>query len=437
MKITQKVVFLFLLFTLCFGLNFKVSQAAPIVMTGDYSPTYNGSDNPWNVGGELRVGESSTGSMILTGAATVNNTYGVLGTYSGSSGTATVTGAGSEWNNSHSLIVGVNDTGTLNVEAGGKVSNTYGYLGNNPSGSGTATVTGTGSEWNNSAGLLVGLSGTGILNVEAGGKVMNTYGRLGFGSGSSGTATVTGTGSEWNNSSSLYVGGSIAAAGGTGSLTAEDSGLVTVANRLKIWGGGTVTLQGGTIQADTLDISAVGATFNMTGGRLTAATVLGDLTQKGGTLAAGNSPGTMDLAGYALNDGILEVEIDWNGTGTPTAGTDFDLYTANFVDLNGDESGTSILDVLLLSSTAANLEVGDSFEFLTFTPGNGGGTSDLFDQLQLPSLSGSRAFLVTYDFTAGNATLNVVTPEPSGITLATLFLLGLLGFGRRERHRGK
>ena len=55
---------------------------------------------------------------------------------------------------------------------------------------------------------------------------------------------------------SIYVDGSSSAAGGTGTLNVEDNGLVSATNMLKIWGQGTVNLDGGTIQAGTLDPTA-------------------------------------------------------------------------------------------------------------------------------------------------------------------------------------
>jgi T5SS/PEP-CTERM-associated repeat protein len=216
-----------------------------------------GDGSQWNNSDSLSVGESGMGTLNVEAGGVVSNTTGSLGFNIGASGTATVTGSGSQWNNSSSLVVGLSGTGTLNVADGGIVSNTFSVIGNFSGSTGTATVTGGGSEWNNSINLVVGNSGTGTLNVADGGVVSNLFGYLGFDTGSTGTATVTGDGSQWNNSSSLYVGGSSSAAGGTGSLTITDDGLVDVAGAFKIWDQGTVTLDGGSLNANAgLDASA-------------------------------------------------------------------------------------------------------------------------------------------------------------------------------------
>ena len=63
----------------------------------------------------------------------------------------TITGAGSRWTNSFSLYVGEYGSGTLTVAEGGVVSDTYGYLGTSSGSTGAATITGAGSRWTNSS----------------------------------------------------------------------------------------------------------------------------------------------------------------------------------------------------------------------------------------------------------------------------------------------
>ena len=72
------------------------------------------------------MGSFGDGTLSVEAGGTVSNTVGILGNYSGSTGTATVTGAGSAWTNSTALYVGSSGDGTLNVQAGGSVSNTVG-----------------------------------------------------------------------------------------------------------------------------------------------------------------------------------------------------------------------------------------------------------------------------------------------------------------------
>ena len=203
----------------------------------------------------------------------------------------------------------------------------------------------------------------------------------------------------------------------------------------------SVTLSDGLLRAGTIAPERVGfGTFDFLGGELSVDDMQMDLLQQNGTLAAGDSPGTTILQAYAINSGTLEVEIDWDGATAPVGGIDFDLYTADSVDLDGDDPndlnqdglGASTLEVVLLPGTAANLEEGDSFEFLTFTPGNAGGTTGVFDVLSLPALGDDLHLVVSYNFGAGNATLTVV-PEPSAFALAALGMVVACGGARRRR----
>ena len=142
---------------------------------------------------------------------------------------AKVTGVGSKWTNRGDLNVGRSGNGTLIIETGGEVSNSSGYLGYSPGSTGVAKVTGVGSKWTNLGELRVGRSGNGMLTIEAGGAVssgtINTFSTyIGSGRNSTGKVTVTGAGSKWTNSGNLYVGIS----SGNGELTIDNGGLVSV-----------------------------------------------------------------------------------------------------------------------------------------------------------------------------------------------------------------
>jgi T5SS/PEP-CTERM-associated repeat protein len=169
------------------------------------------------------------------------------------------------------------------------------------------------------------------LNVEAGGVVSNMLGYLGINVGSSGTATVTGSGSQWNNSGNLYVGGNESAAGGTGSLTITDDGLVDVDGTLKIWDQGTVILDGGSLVTQSFDRTE-GGVFNFLSGSLT----INDGLQIGsGTIFPGSptlnsdrrlaTAGTTTIAPFrtlTLDGGTLETgDLAINGTLAFNSGT--------------------------------------------------------------------------------------------------------------------
>jgi len=156
------------------GLHFQSLGGGRIVNGGTL--TLDGSHAE---GSRLTVAGSTgfdvSGNLNVQSGGIFENTVGLIGFNSGSTGVATVTGSGSQWNNSNNFFVGHSGSGTLNVEAGGLVSNTNGFIGFNSGSTGVATVTGSGSQWNSNF-LEVGRSGNGTLNVQAGGLVSNTSG---------------------------------------------------------------------------------------------------------------------------------------------------------------------------------------------------------------------------------------------------------------------
>jgi T5SS/PEP-CTERM-associated repeat protein len=207
--------------------------------------------------GDLGVGHSGSGTLLIAEGVTVTGVSGHLGFRPGSSGMATVAGAGSRWTNSADLDVGNFGNGSLRIEAGGQVNTRSGYVGDKTGSNGTATVTGAGSKWTNTAAFYVGLAGSGTLSIEAGGEVNNASGILGFGNGSSGTATVTGAGSKWTNSDSLFVGQR-----GNGTLIVADGGQVTAttlyASLSNLGGNGTIAVSGAVLDADLVFDAARG-----------------------------------------------------------------------------------------------------------------------------------------------------------------------------------
>jgi autotransporter-associated beta strand protein/T5SS/PEP-CTERM-associated repeat protein len=240
------------------------------------------SSGTWNNSGNLIVGVSGTGTLSITGGS-VTNTHGVLGDDLGSVGTATVSSG--TWANSGYLFVGDDGTGTLNV-TGGSVTNVECRLGRNAGSIGSATVSsGTWASGN----LVVGSAGTGTLNVT-GGRVTNSKGLLGFWGSGVGNATVSS--GTWNNSDFLSVGQS-----GTGTLSITGG---SVTNTYGVLGNdvrsvGTATVSSGT-WANSSDLSVgVGGTGTLT--------MSGGLVSVGGTLKRGTT-GTINLnAGGTLQIG--------------------------------------------------------------------------------------------------------------------------------------
>jgi autotransporter-associated beta strand protein/T5SS/PEP-CTERM-associated repeat protein len=296
-------------------------------------------------GAALRIGNSGTGTLNLTGGS-VTNSLGYLGVFAGSVGTATVSSG--TWANSGELVVGYYlGTGTLNV-TGGRVTNGVGIVGN-ASSVGTATV--SSGTWANSGDLFVGSAGTGTLNVT-GGLVTNSIGVLGALNGSVGTATVSS--GTWANSGDLVVGSS-----GTGTLNVTGGSVTNTRGFLGTVVGtvGTATVSSGTwANSGDLVVGNYGTgTLNVTGGRVTnsigflgsfgggvgTATVSSGTWASSGDLVVGSyGTGTLNVTGGSVTNtrGFLGSLAGSVGTATVSSGT-----WANSSDLLVGVSGTGTL----------------------------------------------------------------------------------------------
>jgi len=357
--------------------------------------TVTGVGSTWTNSSWLMVGWSGgTGTLNIEAGGQVSSNCGELGASPGSTGRATVTGAGSTWTSGDCLYVGDYGAGTLVIEAGGHVSNAYGCMGYSWSGStGTATVTGVGSTWTNSGDLYVGYQGTGTLAVADGGlvtaktlwaslsslsgngkiavggavldgdlvfdsthgltqtvafgtggtldlnvdgtgrlgvgykgtgtlriadgrAVASVFGYLGYCSGSTGTATVTGAGSTWT-SRVLYVGYS-----GTGTLNIEAGGQVSSTyGRLGYMpdGGGTGAATG------TATVTGAGSTWTTSGDFYVGCSGTGTVNVEAGGQVSNTSgylgvqsgsTGTATVTGAGSTWTSGDLYVGYRGTGT-------------------------------------------------------------------------------------------------------------------------
>ncbi|MER8752502.1 autotransporter outer membrane beta-barrel domain-containing protein [Mesorhizobium sp. M1050] len=217
---------------------FDPGNWTPVAVPGatDYANLNTLTPNPTVISGAnanglvVFVGRNAgdVGSLAILNGGTLSDSQGYLGTFVGSTGTATVDGAGSSWNSIDDFYVSYQGVGTLTISNGGSVNNVNGFLGDYYDSLGTATVDGTGSTWTNSGGLTVGDWGHGELTVSNGGAVSNAVGYFGTGAylgrreGSIGIATVTDAGSTWTSSGDLTVGDN-----GTGTLAITKGGAVS------------------------------------------------------------------------------------------------------------------------------------------------------------------------------------------------------------------
>jgi len=176
-------------------------------------------------------------------------------------------------------------------------------------------------------------------------------------------------------------------------------------------GTGTLTVRsGGTVEAQQINIYD-GGLLNGDGG-----TVIGNIFLDGGTIAPGDSPGTLTVLGNAdLADGLLQIEID---------GSLHDVF-----EVVGDISLGSDLEIELIFGFDPD---GMQFDLTDFLVGSI--TDNQFDaatNLRVTGAPADATFSV-FDFNGQEITFGTATaiPEPSTAALGTLALVGLI---RRRR----
>jgi autotransporter-associated beta strand protein len=314
----------------------------------------NVSGGNWTNGDELRIGLFGNGTLNIT-SGNVTNQAGFLAYEAGSTGVVNVSGG--TWSNSDRLRLGRYGNGTLNL-TGGNVS-IAGGAGNltvavNTSSTGILNIGNGSTVGNLQAARVTAGNGTAIVNFNHNGN--NSFssileGNLIVNQIGSGTTTLTGnntyTGGTFVNSGALQgaaqnLQGTITnnasvvfnqvangtysgAMRGTGTLSKTGNGTLTLSGNSSSFSGtaainsGTVALTGSMANAEMAINNGATLTGNGTAGAVTI--------HSGGTIAPGNSPGT-----------ITTGNMTWNGGGTyawelasanGTAGTGWDLISSN------------------------------------------------------------------------------------------------------------
>ncbi|GKX52443.1 hypothetical protein SOASR029_27520 [Budvicia aquatica] len=205
-----------------------VTQLNGIIGTESTGAGYvevSGTDSRWQVGSILNIGNLGSATMIISDGGVVSSQQGYI---SSALGMVEVTGIGSRWDNADHLSVGyaANSDSTLNILNGGVVSSGFSYVGNQPSSKGQVNISGSGSSWQNSSLIVAGFSGAGKITVSDGASLSSAGGYIGLLPSAKGEILITGTGSNWVNSGDLGIG----QAGGNGSLTISNNGIVQTGN---------------------------------------------------------------------------------------------------------------------------------------------------------------------------------------------------------------
>jgi len=252
--------------------------------------TITGTGSTWQTSYTLYVGGPGNNSLTVANGGTLYAEFCVVGygfLSGGGSNTAWVTGGGSVWSNNF-LIVGWNAGGNnLVVSNGGLAVCSTLTAGENAGNGNQLVVTGTGSVLRVNGGMLLGSSGTGSgLGISDGAQVIDGGATIGNGS-TSNRVTVLSSGSWYSgmlqvgvgSANSVLVSNGIVSASnlvvGVGSTTCDnvlelDNGYVFATNAthdavLEVRYGSLI-LNGGTLQADTLAIMNPCASFIHTGG---------------------------------------------------------------------------------------------------------------------------------------------------------------------------
>jgi T5SS/PEP-CTERM-associated repeat protein len=333
----------------------------------------------WTTSGIVIVGGKGEGTLEILGGATVTDDLGIVGDGELSAGEVLVRGVGSRWSHGSELIVGSLGAAKLNLQEGGLASSARGFIGFGPLSTSEVTVEGSGSRWTNSGPLTVGMFGNAALDITGGGSVSSTLGILGEETHSAGAVTVSGSGSTWTNDSSLTIGNrgdaTLSIAGGglvtstsghvaarvfsTSNVTVSDpgsrwnlSGSLNIGGERFVGGLGTLTLDGGTVEA------AQAVSIGRTGAVRGKGTLLGDVINRG-LIAPGFSPGIINIDGDFTQaaSGVLEIEV-----GGLTPGTQHDQV---LVTGTAALAGRLALPLIDLGDGVFAPQVNDEVTFLT------------------------------------------------------------------------
>ncbi len=266
-----------------------------------------GAGSIWNATSVSVAGSNnSTGHLTISNGGAVYSIIADMAFQAGSVATADVTGSGSLWA-AGSFIVGGAGDATLNVSNGAQLNNFSALVGGG-TGSGKLLVTDAGSSWLVSTNLDIGNGQVTIAN----GATMSTGGptTIGLGAGSNGSVLITGAGSTWTTTADIFVGGTTLNPG-AGTLTITNGGAVDVNG-----GAGTVFVGTGNGLGSRLVVDGAlnGQVVVNTDGRLGGIGTIGNITVLG-TIAPGNSIGTLNVAGNLTMQAGSIYEVEANAAG--------------------------------------------------------------------------------------------------------------------------
>ncbi len=380
------------------------------------------------------------GTLDLTNSDMTVGTSGLLGSNvalgSGMilqiSGTTTVAAGGAL-----TISGGELDTGALS-SAGGSISFTSGTLGitnsdliidtGGPLGNNVSLASGQTLNVKNNN-LVVGNTAAGTLTVGSGAFVGVNQMFIGAQTGSNGKVIVDGT----VGGGAIFVGGNATGAGGTGTLTVN-SGLDMYGGTITVWQGGTLTDNAASNLSDTLSIQSGGVMATTGGSHVYARSVTngglievqtgtlslfgtGTLTNTGGTIQADNGT-TVQLYAATVSGGSLADIGTGNFVATSAVldGTVTGGLTNNAVINVPDSGNATTSDSLTLQGTLINngqiniTSTGDT----TWLYINGATTISGTGVITLADNGGNTAFIAGTSTGLNNTLTNGGTIQGSG-----------------------
>ena len=142
--------------------------AGTITTTGQITPAYDGSSDPWNVAGNLRIGNTAAGTMTVSNGSRVVDANAFMANSAGATADVVIGGTTSLWQNTNNLYIGGSQTQTggtalLTISAG-QVEANQAVIWNGGSLAGTGTLKATSvTDWGT---IRPGASSIGALTID-------------------------------------------------------------------------------------------------------------------------------------------------------------------------------------------------------------------------------------------------------------------------------